>query len=401
MIRNRKKGIALIMVFLIMITITVIVGAFLYMVSSQLTSAGADISNAKALWLAEAGVQMVMYNFKTNASYRASPTALSGNLGGGTYTVTQPTPDGKGGYNIICTGTFGGVNRAITCTAMGGSVFKYAGFGSSSVTMSGAAVTDSYDSSLGLYNVNGNIGNNGDVGGNANISVSGSPHVSGNASTGPSGTFNDPTHRYISGTVSHTNNVSLPAVMVPSTLTGLANGGAIAPNNQNVSIGPGNYKYSTINLNGIDKLTINATTGPVNIYLTGNSNSISVANSAQIVIPVTNTYPVTFYTDGSSSVGGAGIVNNTYIPSNLLLYSPSSSAITVSNGGSFYGAIYAPSASVALTGAGVLYGSIIANSLTLSNSGTVHYDTALQNVSLPGNTSSYSIKTWREVMPAK
>ena len=398
-IDGREKGVALIMVFLIMVTITVIVGAFLYMVSSQLTSAGADISNAKAFWLSEAGVQMVVYNFKTNPGYRASPTSLSGNLGGGTYAVTQPTSDGHGGYNITSTGIFGGISRRITCNAIGGSVFNYAGFGSSSVTMSGAAVTDSYDSSLGRYNVNGNKGYNGDVGGNFNISIpSGSPYVNGNASTGPSGTFTDPTHRYIYGTVSHANNVSLPVVTVPSSLTGLVSGGAIAPNNQNVNIGPGNYKYSTINLNGIDTLTINATTAPVNIYLTGNSTSVSISNSAQIIIPATNTQPVTFYTDGSTSVSGAGVVNNTYIPSNFLLYSPSSSAITVSNSGSFYGAIYAPSASLTVSGAAVIYGSAIANSLTLSNSGTVHYDKALTNVPLSG-TSSYSVKSWREVAP--
>ena len=399
-IKGQEKGIALIMVFLIIVTITVIVGSFLYMISSQLKSAGADISNAKALWLAEAGVQKVVYNFKTSASYRASPTSLSENIFGGTYTalLLLPAPDAQGNYNFASTGTFAGVSRKITCSVIGGSVFNYAGFGRSSVTMSGAAVTDSYDSRLGRYNVNGNKGYNGDIGGNVDISVSGSPYVNGNASIGPSGSFSDPIHRYIYGTVSNTNNVSLPAVTVPSSLTGLVSGGAIAPNNQNVSIGPGNYKYSTINLNGIDTLTINATTGPVNIYLTGNNTSISIANSAQIVIPATNTQPVTFYTDGSTSVSGAGVVNNTYIPSNLLLYSPSSRAITISNSGSFYGAIYAPSASVTVSGAAVIYGSAIANSLTLSNSGTVHYDKALTNVPLSG-TSSYSVKSWREVAP--
>lgn len=391
------------MVFLILVTITIIVGAYLYVVSTQLQSAGYDISNAKALWLAESGVQIVVYNFKTNSSYRASPTSLSGNLSGGTYTVLQPVSDGKGGYNVTSIGTSGGISRKVTCNVKSGSVFNYAGFGSSSVTMSGDTLIDSYDSSLGQYNVNGNIGYNGDVGGNSDITITkGSPTINGNASTGPSGTFTDPTHQYVYGTVSHTNNVSLPTVTVPSSLTGLVSGGAIVlgKKDNDITLNSGDYKFSTIDLSGIRTLTINATTAPVNIYLTGNNTSISIANSAQILIPATNTQPVTFYTDGSTSVSGNGVVNNTYIPSNFLLYSPSSKDITVSNGGSFYGAIYAPSASLTVSGAAVIYGSAIAGSLTLSGSGAIHYDKALANVSVSGSTSAYSVKSWREVTPA-
>lgn len=401
---RRKKGVILIVVLIFMTTLIVIVEAYLYVVSVQLKSSGYDISNAKALWIAEAGVQMAIYNFKTNGTYRSSPTSLGGNLFGGSYSVSQPTLNAQGNYVVTSTGTFSGINRQVTFIATKNSVFNYAAFGGSSVDISGNARTDSYDSSLGRYNVNGNIGSNGDVGGNNNITVSGgSPYVNGNASTGPSGTFSDPTHRYVSGTVSNSNNVSMPAVTVPSTLTNLASSGAmtLGKNDNDGVLNSGDYKYSTINLSSTRKLTINATTAPVNVYLTGNSTSISIANSAQIAIPATNTYPVTMYTDGSSSVGGAGVVNNTYIPSNLLLYDTGTGAISVSNGGSFYGAIYAPSASVRLTGAGVLYGSIVANSLTLANSGTVHYDKALQNISINSSTDVYSVKSWREVIPAQ
>lgn len=398
---GRKKGVALIMVFIIVVTITVIVSAFLYMISSQQTSASADVSNAKAFWLAESGAQMAVYNFKTNASYRASPTSLNGSLGGGTYTVLQPISDGKGGYNVTSTGTFGGINRKVTCNVKGGSVFNYAGFGNSSVTMTNSASTDSYDSTLGRYNVGGNIGYDGDVGGNADISMSNSAHINGDASTGPSGSFNDPAHQYVYGTVSHANNVSLPPVTVPSTLTGLVSGGAInITNSGTMTLNSGNYKFSTINISNSATLTINATTAPVNIYLTGNNTSISIANSASIIIPATNTQPVIFYTDGGTSVSNGSMVNNSYIPSNLLLYGTSTRAISIANSGNFYGAVYSPSASVNMSNSSTIYGSVISNSLTMANSAAIHYDKALTNVSMSGSTSSYSVKSWHEVTPA-
>ena len=398
---RRKKGVILIIVLIFMVTLTAIVEAYLYVVSVQLKSAGYDISNAKALWMAESGAQMAMYNFKTSAAYRSSPTSLSGSLSGGSYSVLQPTLNAQNNYIVTSTGTFGGINRKVTCIATKNSVFNYAGFGSSSVTMSNSASTDSYDSSLGRYNVNGNIGSNGDIGGNADISMSNSADINGNASTGPSGTFSDPTHQYVSGTVTHANNVSLPAVTVPSTLTGLASGGAINLSNSGTqTINSGNYKFSTINLSNSAALTINATTAPVNIYLTGNNTSVSISNSAQIIIPATNTQPVTFYTDGGTSISNGSLVNNSYAPSNFLLYSTSNRAINISNSGSFYGAIYAPSASVNMSNSSTIYGSIIAGSLNMSNSAAIHYDKALQNISISSSTSAYSVKSWREVIPA-
>ena len=400
-IKGQKNGVVLIMVFMIMIALVLIVGAYLYVVSTQMKSAGYDISNAKAFWIAEAGVQKTVYYFKTSSSYRNSPQSFTENFGGGTYTVLQPVSDSQGGYNVTSTGTSGGIKRKITCNIKGGSVFNYGGFGSSSVTMTNSAYTDSYNSSLGLYNVNGNIGSDGDVGGNADISMSNSAHINGDASTGPSGTFSDPTHKYVSGTVTNANNVSLPAVVIPSTLTGLVSGGAVnVSNSGTMTLNSGNYKFSTIGLSNSATLTINATTAPVNIYLTGNIYSINISNSASIIIPATNTYPVTFYTDGGTSISNGSVVNNSYNPANLILYNTSANAVSIANSGNFYGAIYAPLASVSLSNSSTIYGSVISNLLTMANSAAIHYDKALTNVSMSGGTSSYSVTKWQEVVPA-
>ena len=403
---GQKKGIVLILVFMVMVTLTVVVAVFLEMVSIRTKNAGYEISDAKAFWIAEAGVQKAVYNFKATIGYSANPQSFTESFGGGTYKVllVLPAPDPKGGYDFTSTGTFGGMKREISCNITGGSsVFNYAGFGNSSVTMSNSASTDSYNSSSGRYNVNGNIGHNGSVGGNADISMSNSAYIDGNASTGSSGSFSDPKHKYVYGTVTNANSVSLPPITVPSTLTGLASGVAINLSNSatmTLNSSTSNYKYSTINLSNSATLTINANTAPVNIYVTGTPSSINISNSAQIIIPATNIYPVTFYTDGGTTISNGSMVNNSYIPANLILYDTGTYGISISNSGDFYGAIYAPSAGVSMSNSATIYGSVIAGSLTMSNSADIHYDTALTNVTMSGGTSGYSVKKWHEVIPA-
>ena len=394
-----NKGVVLLLTFIIMATLIVIVAVFLYMTSTEIRNAGYELADAQALWIADGGIQQAIYKVKSDAVYRTNPTTLSGNLGAGSYSATV-TKNGSV-YNVTSKGTVGASKRKISCVVQQtGSPFTYAGFGSSSITMSGAAIIDSYNSSIGRYGVNGNQGQAGNVGSNGNLSMGGSAYINGNVSLGTGSSFTDPHHTYESGTVTNTNSTTLQAVTVPSSLTGLVSSGAIAPNNQNVNIGTGNYKYSNIALNGVDTLTINATTGPVNIYLTGNSASISVSNSGQIIIPATNTYPVTFYIDGSASVSGAGLINNTYLPANVQLYATGSSPITISNSGSFYGAAYAPSASVTISGAAAVYGSVISSSLTLSNSGMIHYDQALATTTTSFGAGVYDASSWHEVVPA-
>ena len=390
-----------------MVTIAIVVAAFLYMMTYQLTNAGAEAQSQEALWLAEAGIQQAVYLLMTNSSDRvnSSWTIPKTQLGiyNGTYEVTVARGTGNQNKNQITItstgtiplpGTATPITRQIQSIRHDSVLFSSAAFAGSKtgygVTMSNSSYTDSYDSSVGAYG-GSNKGSNGDVGGNADISMSNSAYINGDVSTGPSGSFNDPNNTYHSGgAVTHTNNVSLPAVTVPSVLIVLGSGGAVnLSNSGTMTLNSGNYKYSTVNISNSATLTINATTAPVNIYLTGSTSSINISNSAQISIPSANKYPVTFYTDGGTTISNGSIINNSYTPANLVLYNTSSNAISISNSGNFYGAIYAPSASVSMSNSATIYGSVISNSLTMSNSGTIHYDQSLINsINVSSSTAS-------------
>ena len=383
---KNSRGMVLILVFIIMTTLAAVVVAFLFMTSVQTKGTGYDISSAKALWIAEAGIQQVMYKLNTDSAYRSNPSTVNGNLGDGAYSVTVAKSGND--FAVVSLGTVGVLNRRISCTVKQGLIFAYAGFGDSSASVGTSGDTDSYDSRLGRYNISGNKGHDGDVGTNGNITTSGSAYIDGDASTGPSGTFNTKTAVY--GTITHTNAMTLPAVTVPATLTGLTSGGTLS---NTTTINPGNYKYAAITLNN-KTVTI---VGPANIYLTA-ATAINLSSSGKIAISASSTGPVVIYTAGTSTIGGAGVGNATYLPSYFQLFGSTNGAVSVTSSGEFYGVVHAPLASVSLTGSGAVYGSIIGKSITLNGSGGLHYDKAVSDIST--GSGKLSMRVWHEIVPA-
>lgn len=90
--KRREKGVALILTFIILTTLTAIVVAFLSMTSIQTKGSGYDIISSKALWLSEAGIQKAIWNLKT-------PTSQGGQ--GEDWTTTGTTePLGSGSYTM-------------------------------------------------------------------------------------------------------------------------------------------------------------------------------------------------------------------------------------------------------------------------------------------------------------
>lgn len=107
-----KKGVVLILTFIIMITLTTITVYFLYMTSFQLKGSAFDVRSSQAFWLAEAGIQDVLYQLKNDSDYRDSPTTVTGSLGQGSYSVTVSKNGST--YTLTSTGTVDVINRKIT-----------------------------------------------------------------------------------------------------------------------------------------------------------------------------------------------------------------------------------------------------------------------------------------------
>lgn len=367
-------------------------------------------SSRRGFWLAEAGIQRALWELNYGGS------TWTGWVGSGETRTLQTSLIGAGDYEvtvanisssnpqITSTGFFPNRNasdraeRTIIVRVIRDSIFDYAAFGQQSLTMSGNANTDSYDSAQGRYNQNGNRGLNGDVGTNGTtngaITLTGNAAVRGDASTGLGGTVTTNGNAQVvpPGQITHQNNVDLPLVTVPPALANLSNGANFSLNgNQSQSLASGDYKFSSINISGNGQLTI---TGTARIYLTG-SSSLSISGNGGLNI--ISGAQLTFYADGNTNISGNGIVNQSYLPQNFMLYAtgtPGSRSIQISGNGDFHGAIYAPDASIDISGNGGVYGSIIGQRVNITGNGGVHYDEALGRT---GNgLGKYIIQSWQD-----
>ena len=246
--------------------------------------------------------------------------------------------------------------------------------GLDNVSVLGMSFVDSYDSAGGypatkgaLANMlsNGTItlSNSGKVWGRvrstrAGAVMSGTSQVTGNATAGT--TVSRTGSATVLGTI--TNNLLAPVMTVPSVP---ACGPPYSPNSGIT----GTYSY-------------NATTG--DLTLSGNNiatlangsycfRNVTLSNSAQLKV----NGPVVIKLTGIFTASGAtSLTNTTAIPGNLRILSSNTgtNGLTLSNGTSAHLIIFAPSAGVTVTGAAPLFGTITGKTVTVSNSGVIHYD---------------------------
>jgi choice-of-anchor A domain-containing protein len=100
------------------------------------------------------------------------------------------------------------------------------------------------------------------------------------------------------------------------------------------------------------------------------------------------------YVNGNVNISGAGVVNGTQSASQCAIYGlPGCTTITCGNSGAFIGTVYAPEAALTVSGSGGVSGGFTASTITVSNSGQVHYDEHLTTL----GGSGYAVMSWNEI----
>ncbi len=136
--------------------------------------------------------------------------------------------------------------------------------------------------------------------------------------------------------------------------------------------GGANYYFTDITLNNGANLTIDTTSGPVNIFLEGgfeakNGSTINVVDSA----------------------------GNPGLPTDFAIYSNSTAKIDFKHDSEFRGFVYAPYADIDMKNSSDVYGAIWGNNVDIKNSGTLYYDEALKDKYL---TDNLALLSWKEVL---
>lgn len=350
-----------------------------------------SLARHKAFYLAEAAVEQAALNLQTPTDL--SDDLTSGALLPGTFTIDSPAESlGNQRWKVTTHGASAhdaSVPRSIEAvfTLSPQSVFQFALFGEQTVTVSGSAVTDSYDSRVGAYG-GGNLQHDGNVGTNATapggIAVSGSIFIDGQMAVGPDVadpasvvTGYDPA--FITGgtsppsdtqdVVSQPTSFPMPDYPPPD---GMACPDLTIQGNTTTSLPPGTYCYHDVTIQGGGTLT---TTGSgVTVYLTGTLTAKGNSTVGVSTDPTKMAFLV-------SSTGGASLEQGTLTGSTT-----------------FYGALYAPKAAITITGNAEVFGSVIAKTINVSGSAAVHYDEAVP-AALTGisNRSTPALTSWREL----
>ncbi|HEV7475326.1 MAG TPA: choice-of-anchor Q domain-containing protein [Pyrinomonadaceae bacterium] len=253
--------------------------------------------------------------------------------------------------------------------------------GLESVSISGSGYVDSYDSTIGypaskssLANVLSNgtitIAGSGKVWGNvrstrAGVNMSGASQVTGNATAG--------TTVLLSGSASvggiKTNNALAPVMVLPAVPV------CGPPYSSNSGIS-GTYSYNSgtgdLSLSGVNNATLtNGTYCFHNINLT---NSAQLKVNGLVVIKLTGTL---------NASGATSFSNMTGLPANLRILSSFASGgngVVFGNSTNVHLVIYAPGTGVSISGAAPLFGTVAGKTITVGNSGAIHYDTRLKTI---------------------
>ena len=153
--------------------------------------------------------------------------------------------------------------------------------------------------------------------------------------------------------------------------------GALAINLDNaetLTLTAGDYYITDIILKNGSTLTIDATSGPVNIYLSGTLDA----------------------EEGELESKNGSAFENLSQPTDFSIFSNSFQDITFKHSTAFKGMVYAPNAHVEMKNSAGVYGLIWGNTATIHNSGEFYFDEALKDKYLSPNNYTIDILSWKD-----
>jgi len=145
-------------------------------------------------------------------------------------------------------------------------------------------------------------------------------------------------------------------------------------NGETLTLTAGDYYITDIILRNGSTLTIDATSGPVNIYLSGTLDA----------------------EEGELESKNGSEINNLSQPTDFSIFSNSSQDIIFKHSSAFKGMVYAPNAHVEMKNSAGVYGLIWGNTATINNSGEFYFDEAIKDKYLSPNNYTINVLSWKD-----
>ena len=359
----------------------------------------------EALYLCEAGLHRATADLAAGGTGEVGSQLVPLELGSGTFFVTA-TDLGDGRTSLIATGTDQGARMSVEVVVREtpSGFFQWGAFGDEGVTLDSNAMVDSYDSSLGVYedqDVNGNgsdryARSNGDVGSNSSVGLRSNSGIHGDAIPGPSGSTSIVGNAFVTGTTAPATELqTLPSLTVPS-FTDL---GPLYVGSGTHTLSAGNYAYGATEVNGTAELVIE---GPATLVL----DSLTLDSNSELWVDATNG-PVEIYVINDFVMNSnTTVASRDFVPANLTLNLLSDNvidpgididldAVDFDSNAKLYGTIFAPHALVEIDSNFELFGALIARRVHLDSNSKIHYDEALASAGAAAGAASLETLCWR------
>jgi len=300
------------------------------------------------------------------------------------YTVTGGV---DGGYIVESVGRYGRAEKTVRSILRLAGLFEKAVFTQGSMELKNGTVVDSYNNDAEDGNML--IGTNSTAPGSlimkSGVTIEGDIAVGAGGDTA-SVIISDPSVTVTGEIYTMAEAYAFPPITVPDYLTTLPKSTIKATTNT-IS---GNVRYDNINLSNSQIVQI---TGPSNIYVSGN---VDLSNSAQLQI--VDGGSLTMYIGGSFVSKNGGLLNNVIQdPAKLRIYGlDGCKRFDLMTEGTFYGAIYTPNAEVKSHNSVEIFGSVVAKSFVQDVSATLHYDAALNDVTVNDAGVRFVVTRWYE-----
>lgn len=458
---HAKRGALYVMALYVTSLIALSIMVNMTQVVTQIRSAERYVDQLQSFHVAEAGLDAALAEFTSGGSdflqaegwadadqeqcAAGTPCLLTLQLMGTTATATVTVNDMSSTEPVITSqGTTGGVaqNVEVVLDIPPPSPFKWPLFAEDSITLQGTSdptpegvLVDSYNSDLGAYgdaldpadDTYGTINqSNGDTTSSWNgtirtnsedentVTVGAGSTVYGDAVVGPDGVPSvviDAAAGTIQGDQEAAGSTYTldPVALPPGSPSGSA---YTVPNGTTATVDISTCGCSSITMGQASTLTL---TGSGELHLSSIDidktstfrvdgsdvtlvlDSISVAKDSAFT---SNGDTLTIYGTGVGSFAFEkdGLVNATGTPRGMQLYLKGTNPLTIAKDSTFYGAIYAPEASVTVAMDSKVFGSIVAKSITVAKNSAVHYDDSLADDSGSGGGggSTVTVKSWRQ-----
>jgi hypothetical protein len=365
-------------------------------------------SSVRALEAAETGVARAEEEISSQIDTGTDGIGnLSGTIAGASFDVTA-TQDAvvTNEWILRARGTQGDSQRRLEVRVrrLRTTVWNYGIFAATSISISGGASTDSYDSRLGSYasqaknsdSYGSYAGKSAPVGANGAIGIS-KGEIRGDSNAGPGFVTS------LSGTGVVTGSTTSLKKVVPIPDTPLAAFVTAATKNDDgawTTTGGTTFNAVTKALSVSSGNTLVLTKGTYffsSITLTGGSK-IQVASGDQVTIYITD----------SLDLSGGTMVNMTETPAKLQIYQepyalpvgfvPTKNQAKLTGNSSAAFVYYGPSTPVDLGGQEDYFGAIIGKSINASGAARVHYDVSLHDDFVTNHAPIRRIY-WRDVAP--